>query len=83
MGRKLNKHQLKILREVVEKHSPELADEIIPIVSQMEKNIRIELMRATMDELQSSGFVGDWEITERGRELEELIDTINESNLKE
>ena len=81
MTMKLTKEEMRLMREVTAVHRPELVGVINPDVYQIEDQNRMELMRAAIDELQSSGFGPDWEPNERGRALEALIGKLNQPNL--
>jgi len=74
---KLSKESLKLLRRCLKNHNPSL----IPLIESRDHDnytvgLYNELREIVGDELVAKGFQSNWEPTEYGMELENLIDEI-------
>jgi hypothetical protein len=83
MREMLKPFQLELLKEVVDKRCPQVADRVQSTdLSGLTREDRQMIVNALGDEFTASGVGKDWEPTQRGRQLEELIDVVNRPNLQ-
>jgi hypothetical protein len=79
----LKEHQTKLLKEVVTKRCPQLLAHVESgDLAGLAHAERQTVMNALSDEFTASGIGKDWEPTQRGLQLEELLDIVNRANLK-
>jgi hypothetical protein len=83
MNQMLKQHQSELLREVISKHCPELADRMESAdISGWNREDRRAVINALGRELMASGLDKDCEPTPRGLQIENLIDIVNRPNIK-
>jgi hypothetical protein len=79
----LKEHQLELLRDVIRNRCPELADRVESAdISGLNREERQAIINALSNEFTASGVGKDGEPTQRGLQLEELLDLVNRPNLK-
>ncbi|MEI6196504.1 MAG: hypothetical protein WCS42_19460 [Verrucomicrobiota bacterium] len=82
MNQTLKEHQLSLLQEIVKSRCPELAARVdLPDLSELKFHERQVILDALGIELLASGFK-NYEPTQRGLQLEELIDVVNRPNIQ-
>lgn len=81
-ARALRADELELLREVLNRHAPELI-ELLPraAANMLERSERLRLCEVIAAEFATSGVGADLEPLPRGLKLEELVDVLNRPNL--
>lgn len=79
----LKEPQSALLKEIVSRRCPQLAERTQSAdISELDREERRTIIRALGSELMASGLDKDSEPTQRGLQIEQLIDIVNRPNLK-
>lgn len=83
-NRPLKTDEVELLRQVLERHDPDLLPELLPRaqVNELSREERRTLCNLISDEFAATGLSEDSEPLPRGLKLEALLDLINEPNLE-